>query len=796
MLITENQEARDDRAQQLEARDLNGLQSVIVEIMPPSSMASAVLRLRFLNDRHVSELRVEAMAATTGPHGVFRLRGGVRRPAGAEAGLVKVIAASAGADSPELLLTVAPVGDYSTYMLSITDPRIDPVFAEIPFKFRPGCFHTSCSPRAARPAREALPFIDYLSKDYESFRHLMLDNLRARVPGWQPTSEADFTQVLVDVVAGIGDRLSDMQDRVANEAFFATAKRRTSLARHARLVDYPIHQGSRASGWEVVEVEPTVDLELPEGTLFTTAGAGSVFRSARRQRMNARLNRMRPYTWRETYQGLPPGATRVDVEMPSQAEALAALALMVDPDEQRRVSRVVIQEWLSPGPDERRDVRKRQLLRLRADELRVRQDLVTGSWLLTLVWEEADALRRAYTFYSSRGDLPTVTLLHGNGVEAQQGLPVELDYTDEQDAAAGGELSYRRHASGQSVVLALPRDRPVLYEPTPRGSPPRSTLTVSVVTGAAVPYREVPSLLGCDENDACFVVETEHDASSIVRFGDGQFGQRVPDHARVHVRYASGHGPNGNVGADKLVVCDHPDVAACWNAFDIDNGQAPEPVAEVHRFAGEAYRAVQHRAIPLRDYVQKAEEVEGVARAAARYVWNGSWRAVRLVLDPRGTVLSEDDPAWIELSARVARRLEALRLALDDIEIRPPRYVPVRLRLVVCLDDGVWEHELRQVIEDELSAGHTAEGRRGLFHPDEWTFGQALHASQVLGRVQAVPGVRHVLELSMRRYHDTPSGAARSEQLELRSEEILLVENDPNHMERGFTELELVGGRP
>ena len=39
----------------------------------------------------------------------------------------------------------------------------------------------------------------------------------------------------------------------------------------------------------------------------------------------------------------------------------------------------------------------------------------------------------------------------------------------------------------------------------------------------------------------------------------------------------------------------------------------------------------------LADYVQRAEEVAGVSRAVARYAWTGSWRTVRVTIDPAGT---------------------------------------------------------------------------------------------------------------------------------------------------------------
>ena len=75
----------------------------------------------------------------------------------------------------------------------------------------------------------------------------MVEAMTERVPNWQPTSEADLDQVLLDLFSAAADELSDYQDRVMNEAYLSSARKRVSLARHARLMDYHIHQGNQAS---------------------------------------------------------------------------------------------------------------------------------------------------------------------------------------------------------------------------------------------------------------------------------------------------------------------------------------------------------------------------------------------------------------------------------------------------------------------------------------------------------------------------------------------------------------------
>jgi hypothetical protein len=68
----------------------------------------------------------------------------------------------------------------------------------------------------------------------------------SHLPGWNSTSEADLDQVLLELFSVAADELSDYQDRVMNEAYLVTSKKRVSLARHARLMNYFIHQGNQA----------------------------------------------------------------------------------------------------------------------------------------------------------------------------------------------------------------------------------------------------------------------------------------------------------------------------------------------------------------------------------------------------------------------------------------------------------------------------------------------------------------------------------------------------------------------
>jgi len=817
-----DQDAVLERADDLEAAGLNGLRLVLVALGP--GPAQAQLEVHFFNALHVADILAAVTAAPPTAASVFRIRGGHRVKAGPGIGQVKCTGVAAGSTPRSLLLTVEPVGDYSTYTLELSfDPtHIDPFFAEVPFKFRPGCFTNDCAPGwAPGIAREPAPTIDYLAKDYDSFRHTLVAAMMQRVPGWRVTSEADLDQVLIDLFAAAADELSDYQDRVANEAYLATARSRVSLARHARLVDYHIHQGNQSSTWLVIILEDGtapffLDDELRVWAGHPDAPAEWIHFASRQLRLDpaARtslsplFNELHLHTWSDARPALPAGATSADVVSTDTTASPTALAAAINAGQ---LECLVLEEKLNPltGRNAGRDPRKRQRLRLIPDASPL-LDPLTGITVTRIHWQPADALRFAYSFTTTcpTGRVPNVSAFHGNVLRVHQGLPVQAHFYEPgtplpMDTSTERHRYYERwllRGERRGVRCALPFV-PLAYLPTSPGGEqaPRSTLHVEVDVGPARdPWDEVDSLVHSDdspEEGDHFVAETDELGRSTLRFGNGINGRWLPDGAIVRCEYQVGGGTIGNVGAGMLThfepVAAHPSaIESVWNPFDVVDGADPEPVERILRNAPEAYRARQLRAVTLADYIRRAEEVPGVARAVARYAWSGSWRTVRIVLDPVGTTTLAP-----ELSAAVARHLEAVRLIGEDLELRRPRFVPLVIEIKLCLHPDYWPQDVRFVLEQEFSAGWTPDGRRGLFHPDEWTFGQALHASLLAGRAHAISGIEHIVSISMRRFDAKTPGKADAELLELAFDEIVLVQNDPDHMERGSITFDLEGGR-
>jgi len=813
-----------ERARNLDARGLNGIERVFVRLLPAAAPTEAWLDVEF-HTTHVLAAILTAIGGGANAHSIFPITGGTRLRGGPSAGQVRVNQVLAGLVPNQLRLRVGLIGDYSTYTLSINFAGIDPLLSEIDFKFRPACFNMNCAGNEAFAAPAETPDIDYLAKDFDSFKHTLICAMQKRVPNWEPTSEADMDQVLIDLIAADADELSDYQDRTLNEAFLATARKRVSLARHARLMDYHIHQGNQATSWLALQVQAVT--VIPNRTGVWTGEnwqdkGSQAFVTTSSMSCDPNLNRLQLYTWAGSVTALDVGSTSADIALPNpliaanQADA-DTLRDMINSMSPRRF---LIQQQLNPetGTVLGRDPTARQLLELLGNAESVFDPMggVAGEWFVRIHWREADRLTRRYCFCTQCDtSLPKedVSLFHGNMVQIRHGRPHRTVFKPAETPLAVAtpyNFLYADEAHYQSTpwgVLATLPHAPLAYLETETGgvTPVRSTLKITVA-GFATPWIEQSDLIESADDASHFIVETDEYLDSHIRFGNGRNGRKLPENANFSCDYQVGIGIDGNVGADTVTSFDAAalvQVTAIWNPFDVNNGREPEPVAEIIRRVPEAYRARQLRAVTLEDYAHRAEELTGVAHAHASYAWTGSWRTVRIAIDPRGTdILAEP------LRQQIADHLESVRLIGEDLEVRPARYVPLDIYLRLCAHPDFWPEHLRRDLELEFSDGYTADGRTGFFHPDNWTFGQALHKSQLIGRALSVPGVGRVLLASIKRLHGL-SGPSLStvtlsaddvmypvvEKLSVRAYEIIQVVNDPSHLETGRLNFEIQGGR-
>jgi len=121
--------------------------------------------------------------------------------------------------------------------------------------------------------RDNQQVIDYLARDYSSFRSALVGLIPAKVPEWTDRSEADFGIVLIELFSYMADILSYYQDRIANEAFLNTAQERRSVIDHLQLIGYELQGAAPASARlsVIVSNDRNGTVEIRTGDQFSTS---------------------------------------------------------------------------------------------------------------------------------------------------------------------------------------------------------------------------------------------------------------------------------------------------------------------------------------------------------------------------------------------------------------------------------------------------------------------------------------------------------------------------------------------
>ncbi|WP_263381646.1 putative baseplate assembly protein [Granulicella arctica] len=745
-----------------------------------------------------------------------------------------------------VVLTLDRYGDFSNYTLHLSGvENIDPRYDHVRFSFKVNCpSDLDCAPACScAPPELDEPQINYLAKDYASFNQLILDRLALLMPGWTERHAADLGMVLVELMAYTGDYLSYHQDAVATEAYLETARQRISVRRHARLVDYTLHEGCNARAWVLVNV--SVDTSIPKSAVSFLTGLNDalpvrtpvlswddlegvpsssyeVFEpltdgsTATSSNFNflAAQNDIQFYTWGERECCLKRGSTSATVRDP-----LGALQLKVG-------DVLVLEEVISPttGLTYDADPKKRCAVRLTAvtpaQDPVYPDDAGKPASLLELEWGKEDALPYAFCL-SAIGPAPgcayidNVSVAHGNVVLVDHGQtqpPIDLGQVSTLSSSAtcdcAGEPSDVRTYPGQ-FKPTLP-DSPVTYSealPTDGTTVASATALVTQDEREATPQVTLTSdpaqtwtakndLIESSPSDNDFVVEVDSGGFAHLRFGDGELGAQPPAGMTFSATYRVGNGTAGNVGAEaisRLVLKDYKldgSSITVRNPLPASGGMDPEPMEDAKMFAPTDFRQVLQRAITAADYQTLAEENKQLQGASAELVWTGSWYEADVAIDPLGT-----ETAKPTLLKNIKTSLEAYRRIGQDLAVKAARYVPIYLELAVCVEPDYLQAHVKSALLDVFSQRKLAGGKLGFFHPDNMTFGEDIDVSRIVAAGQVVPGVECVTVKRLHRLFEKPNHELQNGVLPLTNDEIPQLDNDPSFPEHGVLKLAMRGGR-
>lgn len=730
-----------------------------------------------------------------------------------------------------LRLTVASPGDFTLYKIFIDDPRVDPFYNNVTFDFKANCpSDLDCKPPAHEcPVEDWVDFpVDYLARDFWSYRQALLEFASIRYPHWPDRLEADAGNMLLEVMAALGDEMAYYQDRIGREAHLETATQRRSLRRHARLIDYTFHDGLGASARLVVFVDAGDSGVIPAGTQIAANGDSGlkiVFETDISYSVDAELNALDPHIWDEDKACLPIGSKELFIDGHYEYISGSAVGKLKfdDPVLEPTGKWVLFQtKPLNPSLPIRPHF-------VRLIKIKNTLDPVFTKPITHLVWEEEQATPFELDM--------TQLKVHTNVISASAGKFHEYWFFTEGNYQILSDLEKAALAQINNLQWAVERTGPngsltylftlpgteeqhlVRKGKDPFKSQPEIWLDEMEFDGTAWIPKESwkfavsfvgQNSVGPDEkyftlDDGAWrrVVGYQRSGTEIIhsdyasnngltiRFGNGKFGF-IPDSNSVfRVRYRLGNGRWDNVGPDSL---QHIDAIAgltlrVTNPLAAENGVDPQSPEELKQLAPEAFRAVTYRAVTTDDYAEAAKRLHWVQRAGAAFRWTGSWLSAFVTPDPKGATILQE-----EREDELLNQLNRFRQAGREVNVMTPVYANMDLEIEVCVSQNAYPGEVKERVIQVLLGKKGIFPVSGYFSADNFTFGTPLRRPTLEAVIQAIPGVKAVEGISFRRRGWFDWTPFREFEYDPGQSSIIRVENDLLHPERGSLKIYTHGG--
>jgi len=716
-------------------------------------------------------------------------------------------------------------------------PDLDPKFSSAPVTFRadePAAFMVPRLFRDAEPQERTE--VDYLAKDFDSFRQMMLERMAFYIPQWRERNPSDLGVTIIEVLAYAADYLSYYQDAVATEAYLNTARRRISVRRHARLLDYRLDEGTNARVWVNIRIEhgpgadlsapgaPSSGFRLPEKTQLLTATsrvpaclvAGSrehrrateqdplIFRTMMPVMLYPEHDELDVYTWGAEDYTLARGATSATLR--GHLEKLAAGDVLV------------IEKRVGPGAAGGvTDPRERQAVRLSQTPVLSRDPLTRENYT-EITWFAEDALKTDFPVSRTLGRVhqERLSLVLGNVVPADHGdetkelLPPVPWRGDYDPVLSYSGLTFRvpfNSATAQRKAAAL-----ALLQEGWQAVPDIELIEIPAHVQAATVdeaeqkrerwypvWKPQYDLLNSGRFARDFVVEMDDDGKAHLRFGNGEAGRRPAPGSRFVARYRIGNGPRGNVGPHALghVVLGGAlfqqltgrdlVITGVRNHLPGMGGARQQKAENAQIYAPDvvAAKAFQLRCVTEEDCAVLAmRQHSEVLRAVARSRWAGNAHVILLYVQRRGGL-----PLDAAFEARLRRSLEPCLLVGWDLVIHEPLYVPLDIQMTVVLQPGLKTETVYQRFFQEILAPG-----KPLFDPDDFSFGDSIYLSRITALIMSVSGVADAQADVFQRWGQPAGDEMAAGCIAIGPLEIARLDNDPAAPQHGTFKVRIVEG--
>lgn len=691
---------------------------------------------------------------------------------------------------------------------------------------------------------DALVGLDYLVRDYNELRSFLLNRISVFAGDWRDRNAADLGVMLTEVLAYLGDDLSYYQDAVATEAYLETARRRTSVGRHTRLLSYSLSEGVGARVW--VRFDADRRLSIPAGTGVAADGQGPGLVERGTVEYQAMLRRQPViYETLETLElepmldtirivkrgnrqdySIPAGATSVEVlDVKLGASACASKGAGGSEQSKQQQAQLVAdapQRWLSELEtgyvlmfETRADLNlPPHLVRVTgAQRVSSRADAST----VMLSWDPRDAPRTPIPVCAMVNGVlePQLSVLRGNIALADFGerqlwslppmedehqpyrprLPVPVVSHPHMEEQGGAPAAVLAEALACAVVPGIRlferRDLEVLAGGVASQTQARQLAIAQSDTleHEARVWEPEGDLLGCGPFARKFVVEPERGGVTL-RFGDGEFGLRPPLGSSFIARARVGDLSRADVGERSLrkIITPHTRGKVSWfDQWALARLRVDNPVPSFGGELREGLVAGRRSARARARQIEAAMTMEDYERIACDNPQVADASAIERWTGSWSTVFvyvrgveGSIDDAVLRDVHRVLARD---RVAGREVVVRRPKWVPLTIDLRFEPAPGYGVEGVSEALYAAFFREPSGRLGPGFFHPSRWGFGQTVWASSIATWARGVRGVAHVwLERLVRTWDQPLASMPGAAPAELDGAPRLQVQLEPDEM--------------
>lgn len=307
---------------------------------------------------------------------------------------------------------------------------------------------------------------------------------------------------------------------------------------------------------------------------------------------------------------------------------------------------------------------------------------------------------------------PPVTL-YGNVLAASRGESVANEVLGTGDGALANQ------------AFALKKS-PLTYTATPSASTAHGFSSTLMVLVDGVRWDEVPNFVAAGPSDAVYVVRARDDGTSVVTFGDGANGMRLPSGALVHASYRYGAGAADPPALSvRQLAKPVPGLRGVRNPLAAFGGADAESPLSVRTLAPRS-ALLLGRAVSIDDMEVVAAQTPGVVASSARWAWSAGRQRPLVQI-------------WYIGASSVAATIEVRLRALSDpaveFDVATATAVPATLALDVQIEARRRNADLKPALMALL-----ADPASGIVMPARLGIGATLFVSALFDAVLAVTG--------------------------------------------------------